>query len=129
MKEIVIQGENIHDIPSFYQEINRLFMQNEDWKIGNSLDALDDLLYGGFGSMREEESFKIIILNSDFVKNHLGFETTLAYYQQKIYPESPFNQSHFINKIEELKNGNGQTYFDVIIEIIKSHNQIHLELK
>jgi hypothetical protein len=37
--QIILEGKNIHDIPSFYQEINRDFMQNEDWELGESLDA------------------------------------------------------------------------------------------
>ncbi|WP_221887917.1 hypothetical protein [Chitinophaga polysaccharea] len=48
-KQIIINGDVIIDIPSFYREINRVFMSGENWQLGNSLDAFNDLLYGGFG--------------------------------------------------------------------------------
>jgi len=51
--EIVINGKNITDIGSFYEEVNSLFMQGENWNIGESLDAFDDLLYGGFGILKD----------------------------------------------------------------------------
>lgn len=45
-RRVTILGERIHDIPSFYDEVNRVFMENEAWSIGQSLDAFDDMLYG-----------------------------------------------------------------------------------
>lgn len=42
-----IEGASINDIASLYVEINRVFMADEDWQLGASLDALDDLLHGG----------------------------------------------------------------------------------
>ncbi|RYE19280.1 MAG: hypothetical protein EOP45_12880 [Sphingobacteriaceae bacterium] len=55
-KRLVIEGDRIFDIPSFYAEINRVLMLDEDWQIGHSLDALNDLLYGGFGEIKQNES-------------------------------------------------------------------------
>ena len=43
---LTIAGHAIRDIASFYDEINRVFMACEDWSLGPSLDALDDLFYG-----------------------------------------------------------------------------------
>lgn len=50
-RTLTIDGSRIHDIPSFYDEINRVFMTGVDWTLGPSLDALDDLLYGGYGAL------------------------------------------------------------------------------
>jgi len=41
---LIIDGANIRDIASFYDEINRVFMVGEDWQLGASLDGLDDML-------------------------------------------------------------------------------------
>jgi len=54
-KSLFIEGDHISDIASFYKEINRVFMQNENWKIGSTLDALDDLLYGSYGEIKQSE--------------------------------------------------------------------------
>ena len=49
MFEVELRGTVITDIASLYDELNPGFMQSEDWQLGQSLDALDDLLYGGIG--------------------------------------------------------------------------------
>lgn len=38
--ELTIDGNRIRDIPSFYMEINSVFMSGEEWQLGPSLDAL-----------------------------------------------------------------------------------------
>ena len=38
-------------------------MQNEDWDISTSLDAFNDLLYGGFGEIKGKESLLLIWKN------------------------------------------------------------------
>ena len=52
MLTLRLDGRLIHDIASFYDEINRVFMAGEDWQLGPSLDALDDMLRGGYGAPR-----------------------------------------------------------------------------
>ena len=38
--ELTIDGNRIRDIPSFFMEINSVFMSGEEWQLGPSLDAL-----------------------------------------------------------------------------------------
>lgn len=33
MKKIIIEGKNINNIETFYEEVNRVFMSKENWKI------------------------------------------------------------------------------------------------
>lgn len=73
MKKIIIEGKNITDIETFYKEINRVFMQNENWKIAQSLDAFNDLLYGGFGEIKGKENIQLVWKNSEENKNRLVF--------------------------------------------------------
>jgi hypothetical protein len=119
----VIDGCNINDIASFYEEINAVYMCNESWKIG-SLDGLDDLLYGGFGTFKDATSHCIVWKDIAHSRASLGIETTLAYYQGKLGAQSPFNQTHFQKKLEELKAGRGETYFDIVADIIQSHRKV-----
>ena len=123
-QEIVITGNNIHDIASFYREINRVFMHNENWQIGESLDAFDDLLYGGFGALDNNDTVKIIWTDIELSKRALGYEATKAYYLNKLQPGSPFNKQHFTAKLTELEAGEGKTYFDIIINILSEHSNI-----
>jgi RNAse (barnase) inhibitor barstar len=57
---LVIEGSNIHDISSFYEEINRVFMSEVDWKLGANLDALNDMFYGAYGALKGAEPFTLV---------------------------------------------------------------------
>lgn len=52
---LVLRGSTVSDIASFYGEVNRVFMADEEWQLGHSLDALDDMLYGpaSYGSAHQ----------------------------------------------------------------------------
>lgn len=126
---VIIEGKNIHDIPSFYIEINRVFMYNEDWDIGESLDAFNDLLHGGFGISKPGKPIQILWRDSEHSRQALGYQATKEYYITKLLPGSPFNKKYFNDKLQELEAGTGQTYFDIIIEIIAEHPDIILDLK
>jgi len=125
-KTITIDGSRIQDIPTFYEEVNRVFMADVDWKLGDSLDALNDMFYGGYGEIKGNE--KIHLVWKDFEKNRddLGLELTRNYYLNKLKYPSTFNTSFVKDKLAELENGTGQTYFDIILEIIGEHKNIKL---
>lgn len=101
-------------------------MQNETWKIDQSLDAFNDLLYGGFGSIGNSNTIEIIWLDIELSREALGYEATKQYYLAKLQPGSLFNKDLFTEKLYRLEHGDGQTYFDIIIEIIESHHTINL---
>lgn len=126
-KSITINGHLIHDIPSFYEEINRIFMADEDWKIGNSLDAFDDTLYGGFGLIKGNESVELNWLNSEESRRCLGFELTKKYYSEKLNAIA-YNKKFIEEKLSALEKGTGQTYFEILLEIISEHKNIYLNL-
>ena len=60
MLTLRLDGCRIRDIPSFYDEINRVFMAGEDWRLGPSLNALDDMLRGGYGALKDAEEAQVI---------------------------------------------------------------------
>jgi len=128
IKKITINGRYINDITSFYAEVNRVFMQTENWKIGESLDAFNDLLYGGFGAISGNEQVELVWTDATISRDALGYDVTKAYYISKLQPGSPFNKKHFNNKLKELELGNGQTYFDILVEIISGRSNITLIL-
>ena len=126
MKQFFIKGENIKDISTFCEEMNRLFMRNEDWKIGASLDALDDLFYGGFGEIKGKEDVELIWQHFQENRKVLGLETILEFYEKKLRSPEIFNSKVIQEKINELNEGTGQTYFEIILKIIGDHPTIHL---
>jgi RNAse (barnase) inhibitor barstar len=124
--QIILEGKNIYDITSFYKEINRVFMQNEDWELGESLDAFNDLLYGGFGILKGLPKIQLIWNDSKKCSHTLGYDTTKVYYLKKLEPGSPFNRAYHEQKLAELEADNGQTYFEIILDIISDHPNIQL---
>ena len=124
--QIIINGSAIHDIKSFYDEVNRVFMAEEEWEIGQSLDAFSDLLYGGFGAIKGKDPVDLIWLDVEKSREALGHEATKAYYLEKLKPDSSFNKILFQEKLTALECGVGETYFDIITEIISEHSNIQL---
>ncbi|MGF7216536.1 RNAse (barnase) inhibitor barstar [Spirosoma lacussanchae] len=126
VKQIEIEGNAINDIASFYEEINRVFVGVESWQIGQSLDAFDDLLYGGYGALQGAESVELVWYHMDHSRNALGYHTTRAYYLEKLQPGSPYNKKLFKEKLEALEKGTGKTYFDTVMAILAEHPSIRV---
>ncbi len=122
----MIEGNNIVDIPSFYREINRVFMHGENWEIGQSLDAFNDMLYGGFGIIQGSDTIRFIWKNFKKNKMDLGFETTKAFYIEKLQTPSRFNTDLIRKWLDALEKGMGKTFFEIVIDIIESHGNIEL---
>lgn len=123
---LVLQGSAVSDIPSFYAEINRVFMAGEDWQLGQSLDALDDMLYGGFGVLVGHESATLIWRDIEHSRSALGEETTRAWLQAKLDAEGSFNVRAITAQLEALGAGEGKTYFQIVMEIFAAHPRILL---
>ncbi|NML57628.1 ribonuclease inhibitor [Chryseobacterium cheonjiense] len=115
----VINGSHFSTLEGFYNEVSGLFMKDEDWKIG-TLDGFNDILYGFQG--------EIIWKHSQKSKEELGFEVTKKFYENKILQGKPFNIKLIQEKLDDLAEGNGQTLFEILIEIIESHKNITLIL-
>ena len=126
MKKIIIEGKNINNIDNFYEEVNRVFMRNEDWKIAQSLDAFNDMLYGSFGEIKGKEKIQLIWKDIEKNQKSLGFQTTLEFYQTKLKSPEIFNRKFVLSKIDELQNGVGLTFFEIVLEIIADHDNIML---
>lgn len=122
---ITLNGAAITGITSFYDEINRVFMADESWRLGESLDALDDLLYGGYGTIYNAETATIVWTHFDQSREALGLAATRAWLQAKI--ASPhFNTERFTAELAALDAGTGQTYFDRILDVFANHPNITL---
>ncbi|WP_435524161.1 ribonuclease inhibitor [Chryseobacterium indoltheticum] len=95
-------------------------MKDEDWKV-RTLDGFDDILYRVETDITWKDSQKS--------KEDLGFELTKEFYENKIRQGKPFNVQLIQQKLDELIAGNGQTLFEILIEIIESHKNITLILE
>ena len=70
-KRIEIDGNKFSNLNEYYSEIENKLTQNQDWKKGWNLDALNDILGGGFGVFEYGESVSISWKNSQKSKTDL----------------------------------------------------------
>lgn len=122
---LILDGNAITDISSFYSEINRVFMADESWVLGESLDALDDLLRGGYGALHGEEEITLGWTNIERSREALGEAATRAWLLGKL-EIAAFNAAEVQRQLDDLDAGTGPTYFDIVMEIIASHPRIQL---
>lgn len=78
LKKIILDGNHFYDMESFYDEIEQLLTKNLDFKIGHNLNALNDVLRGGFGFHEYEEPILICWLNYKKSKKELGDDMILS---------------------------------------------------
>lgn len=121
-----INGNNISDIASFYNEFNRAFMADEDWKLGPNLDALNDMLYGGYGAIKGGQPVTLIWQNMEKSRADLGFDVTRNFYRSKLQNPELFDCKKIKKDLAELERGTGATYFEIVLQIIADHPNIKL---
>ncbi|KPH14934.1 ribonuclease inhibitor [Chryseobacterium sp. ERMR1:04] len=126
-KVIVINGIHFSSLVGFYEEVSNVLTKDINWKVG-TLDDFNDILYGGFGVFENDDEVKIIWEESEKSRQDLGFEATKEFYENKIKQGKPFNIELIQEKLNELIKGNGQTLFDILLEIIEDHKNITLIL-
>lgn len=123
---LVMEGSAIDDIASFYAEINRVFMHDEDWQLGPSLDALDDMLYGGYGALAGHDSVQVQWKDIAHSRHALGVAATRAWLQDKRARPGTFNTAAIDVQLDALQRGDGQTYFDIVMDIFATHPTVRL---
>lgn len=122
---MTISGDKFNDLNGFYEVIYSMMTLYEDWIPAHNLDALNDMLYSGFGN----QPIQLIWEQSNKSRIDLGRDATIAFYQNKIDIGKPYNVVWATEKKAELMAGTGQTLFQIIVEIIESHSHIKLVLK
>ena len=124
MKTLRLEGSAVHDIPSFYDEVNRVFMVGVDWTLGPSLDALNDLLHGGYGALHTDEAVRVVLGDDAQLRAALGVETTRRYYLAKLAEPERFDATVFTARLRALEAGDGATYYEIVREIFADHPEI-----
>ena len=126
MKRFVIDGSLFADASSFFEHAGSVFCPDFDY--GRNLDALNDILRGGFGAFDYGEQIQIEWRASDKSQHDLGFDETMRGLESGAANCDSSNKAYFHHQIEALKAGKGQTLFDVIVEIINENgHQLYLK--
>jgi len=83
---------------------------------------------GGFCVYEYEEPITIIWENSSKSKNDLDYKETVKYIKAKLKTCHPSNIDGVKMDLELAKQNKGDTLFEIIVKIIKSHQHINLKL-
>lgn len=126
LKQFEIDGSTIADIASFYVQINRLLMAGEAWELAESLDAPNDVLYGGYGAIEGREPVRIVWKDMTATRAALGREATCAFLRERLDTRTMFNGSPIVDQLAALESGAGITYFDVIMQVFADHPNIEI---
>lgn len=121
VRELRIEGSRIDGIHGLYAELNRLLMADEDWELGESLDALNDALYGGFGAMRTDDRVRFVWADHQHSRAALGREATEAWLRGKLAHPAHFDRAGITQQLDELLAGRGKTYWDIVLEVFADH--------
>ncbi|MEE7561051.1 ribonuclease inhibitor [Xanthomonas sp. Kuri4-2] len=123
---LTLDGRRIHDIASFYAEVDRVFMAGVDWRLGHSLDALDDLLYGGYGALAGRAPATVVWTDFERSRRALGIDATRAWLQARLAQPQRYDVVRLRRQLDALAAGTGATFFDTVLEIFAAHPNLTL---
>jgi len=132
MKTYEIDGHRFSTLEEFYDEISRVLIQGASW--GHNLDALDDVLYGGFGT--PDEGFILRWKNHAVSRQRLGYVETARQLEKRLKRCHPTNRDIVRKELDLARGSQGPTVFDWLVEILtddragrgEADGNVHLEL-
>jgi len=124
MRQFEIDGRLTTSLGAFFAEFGRVLLPRVFW--GQNLDALDDVLYGGFGT--PDEGFVIRWLHSAEARKALGYPETIRQLEFRLAHCDPSCREPVERELSLAKANTGPTVFDWLVEIIRSHPDVPLVL-
>ena len=124
-KKIIIDGNNFSNEEEFYNEIDKLLTKDVTFKTGHNLDALYDILKGGFGVHEYNEELEITWINASKSKIDLGYKETIKHWEKILKKCLSANKENINNKLQNAKRKTGPTLFEIIIDIIQDEELNH----
>ncbi|MGO3886044.1 MAG: ribonuclease inhibitor [Mycetocola sp.] len=125
----IINGAQIAGITDLYIQLNATLMADEDWDMGASLDALNDVLYQHEGAASPDDPVRVVLTDHEIARAALGMAETRRWLEAKREQPGTFNQDRIQHDLNELTNGTGQTYFDLVCEVFADHPDIIFDLR
>jgi RNAse (barnase) inhibitor barstar len=128
IRTIVLDGREIFDLSSFYDEIESKLTRDLGWDMGRNLDAFNDVLRGGFGVYEYDEPVRLVWEYSEESRADLGWKETVEYLQFQLGNCHPDNVPLVKEDLEKADRKEGVTLFDIIVDIIREHGHVELVL-
>lgn len=113
----VVDGIRIDNLEGLWDEVTRSLIPGTEW--GRNLDAFNDILRGGFGT--PEDGFVIRWLNVERSRQVLGWNETVRWYESTLERCHESNRERLLSELKEARQHIGQTLFEMVAVIIRSH--------
>lgn len=117
--EYRIDGSRIEKIDDLYDQLNDLLMADEDWRLGPSLDALNDVLWNV--PTTPEAKARFVWTDHAHSRETLGVDATRAWLEAKLIPTGRFDVPRIRRQLTDLDAGRGKTYFDLVLDVFADH--------
>ncbi len=119
MKPVIeIDGRTFDDLLGFYDEVSRkLVASDQVW--GRNLDALNDVLRGGFGT--PQGGFVIRWCHSERSRECLGQSAMVRHLEAVLARCHPSNVPALRERLEAARRGEGPSLFDELVSIFRRH--------
>ncbi len=116
-KTYIIDGEAFSTLAEFAQHFSAVLLEDYQWH-GN-LDALNDILRGGFGT--PDEGFVLVWRNSELSRRRLSYSETVKWLKACRKSCHPSNVENVDRELYAARKSEGTTLFDWLVEIICDH--------
>jgi RNAse (barnase) inhibitor barstar len=124
-KVYAVDGSRFYTLAEYAAEFTRVIGLTMPW--GGNLDAFNDFLHGGFGT--PDEGFILVWRNSDVSRQRLGYGETLRWLEEIVHSCHPSNIGRVQEQIAAARRQEGDTLFDMLVEIVHDHEDIELRLE
>jgi hypothetical protein len=120
---LALDGSRVTEFASFVEEANRSVFPGYAESVGRpwsgNLDAFNDILRGGMGT--PDGGFVFRLKDTANIRKALGYAETTRWLEETLERCHPTNRESVAARIELARRNDGETLFDVIVEIIRVH--------
>lgn len=117
-RQLVIDGTAFDDLDGFFAEMDRLLTDGKSSRRTTNLNALNDLLRGGFGAHSYGEKLAITWRNAAKSRRDLGYPATVERLRTVLERCHPLARPEIMQMLDDAKQDVGDTLFDTIVQII-----------
>jgi RNAse (barnase) inhibitor barstar len=123
---VVIDGGRFDTLEGFWDEVSRVLVPgNVSW--GRNLDALRDVLRGGFGT--PDTPYRLVWRDAAKSRRDLGYGETARQLELRLGRAHPDNHTAIQAELAAARRGEGPTVFDWLRGIFDEADGVELVLE
>lgn len=123
-RTFTIDGRDFRTLEEFYDVFGKTVLANISW--GRNLDALDDMLSGTEGGIRDGDT--IVWKNPMLSRMCLGYDETVRQLERLLREADASHHASIRDALVLAKTKKGETVFDWLVEIFREHDEVTLVL-